>query len=71
MIDNIQFPMAINKGLSVQVGVSIGIAVMPQHGQSFDDLVKAADEAMYEVKRQGKNGYAIKATRGSIKVELC
>ena len=70
MIDNIQFPMPINKTLSVHIGVSIGIAVTPHHGQSFDDLVKSADEAMYEVKRQGKNGYGIKRDTNQIDVKL-
>lgn len=70
MINNIQFPMPINKTLSVNVGVSIGISITPQHGQSFEDLVKAADEAMYEVKRQGKNGYGIKTEDNQIQVKL-
>ncbi len=59
MIRSIQSPISINNNLSVQVGVSIGIAITPQHGQNFDDLVKSADESMYEVKRQGKNGLGI------------
>lgn len=70
MIDNIQFPIAINNHLSVHIGVSIGIAIAPEHGQNFDDLVKSADEAMYEVKRQGKNGYGIKTNDTLIKVML-
>lgn len=70
MIDNIQFPMPISKDLSVHVGVSIGIATTLRHGQSFDELVKAADEAMYEVKRQGKNGYGIRVNETQIKVKL-
>ncbi|NOQ15357.1 MAG: diguanylate cyclase [Methyloprofundus sp.] len=70
MINNIQFPMPINKELSVYVGVSIGIALTPQHGQTFDELVKSADEAMYEVKRQGKNGYGIRLDTNQINVKL-
>ncbi|BCG64148.1 MAG: diguanylate cyclase [Methyloprofundus sp.] len=59
MITNIQSPISINNNLSVQVGASIGIAITPQHGLNFDNLVKSADESMYEVKRQGKNGLGI------------
>ncbi|WP_341279030.1 EAL domain-containing protein [Paenibacillus sp. FSL H8-0537] len=37
--------------------VSIGIAVYPDNGQDTVQLLKNADTAMYEVKRNGKNGY--------------
>jgi len=47
------------KQASVTVGVSVGIALYPQHGRSDSQLVKLADEAMYEVKETGKNGYRI------------
>ena len=69
IITNIQFPMPIDSSLSVQVGVSVGVAIAPGHGEHFDDLVKSADEAMYEVKRQGKNGYGIKIAANQIKVK--
>ena len=35
--------------------VSIGIAVCPADGANFEELFLAADRAMYEAKRQGKN----------------
>jgi len=34
---------------------SIGIAVIPDDGTNFEDLVHAADTAMYQAKRSGKN----------------
>lgn len=34
----------------LRVGVSIGIAVFPDHGGSLDELLRAADRAMYRVK---------------------
>jgi diguanylate cyclase (GGDEF)-like protein len=37
----------------VTVGVSIGIAVAPQHGRSASELLRAADVAMYRAKRRG------------------
>ena len=40
------------------VGVSIGIALYPDHGQDRDQLIKRADEAMYKIKNSGKNGYS-------------
>lgn len=39
------------------VGCSIGIALLPEHGRRADELRNAADRAMYEVKRHGRQGY--------------
>ena len=38
-------------GFPVTVGVSIGVASAPEHGQSTTDLLRAADVAMYKAKR--------------------
>ena len=40
---------------TVQVTVSIGVASFPEHGSDQDAIFKAADDAMYSAKRQGKN----------------
>lgn len=45
-------------GTELSVGVSIGIALCPDHGTSFQDLYQAADLAMYRVKSRGKSGYS-------------
>ncbi len=42
-------------GGGVRVTVSIGVAASPDHAQSCDDLIRAADDAMYVAKRVGKN----------------
>ncbi|WP_336367091.1 EAL domain-containing response regulator [Marinobacter sp. C2H3] len=41
----------------VFVGVSIGIALFPEAGESLDQLIQNADIAMYHVKARGKDGY--------------
>jgi len=41
----------------VFVGVSIGISVYPQGGDTVDQLIQNADVAMYHVKGRGKDGY--------------
>ena len=40
--------------LEGMVSLSIGIALYPEHGTSFKELYKNADEAMYKVKKCGK-----------------
>jgi diguanylate cyclase (GGDEF)-like protein/PAS domain S-box-containing protein len=41
----------------VFVGVSIGIAIYPEAGDSMDQLIQNADIAMYHVKAKGKDSY--------------
>ena len=43
----------------VNISASIGIALFPGHGETPEALINKADEAMYAVKRKGKNNYAM------------
>ena len=45
-------------GQEVRVSASMGIAIFPQEGTTTKDLLRAADAAMYAVKRQGGDAYA-------------
>jgi len=48
----------------VRITVSGGLAMFPAHGQSTTELFRAADDAMYDVKRQGRNRIRIAASVG-------
>ena len=61
VIDSINAPLVL-RGCTVQVGVSIGIALFPQDAPDFLSLIKAADTAMYAAKQGGKNRYCFAAT---------
>ncbi|MDH5631696.1 MAG: diguanylate cyclase [Gammaproteobacteria bacterium] len=43
------------RGESIALSVSIGVAVFPMHATSDVDLVVAADRALYRAKRNGRN----------------
>jgi len=43
-------------GLDIHLTGSVGVATLPDVAASADELVQAADKAMYQVKESGKNG---------------
>jgi len=43
-------------GLDIHLTASVGVATLPDVAASADELVQAADKAMYQVKERGKNG---------------
>ena len=45
-------------GGSLRVAASIGVSMYPEDATEPEKLLRSADEAMYQVKRSGKNGYA-------------
>ena len=56
VINIVSRPINYNGGQAV-VGSSIGIALCPNDGQDMDQLIKKADDAMYRIKKAGKNGF--------------
>ncbi len=46
-------------GFEHHVTVSVGISGYPHHGLLAADLLRAADDALYQVKRDGRDGYAV------------
>ncbi len=56
IIDEISQPIHFS-GNALLVGASIGIAIFPDHAEDPLTLRRLADEAMYQVKRSGKNHF--------------
>lgn len=48
----------------VRITISGGLAMFPDHGQSTTELFKAADEALYESKRHGRNRIMVATSLG-------
>jgi diguanylate cyclase (GGDEF)-like protein/PAS domain S-box-containing protein len=42
---------------TINISVSIGIATYPKDGEDIDSLLKNADNAMYSIKKSGKNNF--------------
>jgi diguanylate cyclase (GGDEF)-like protein len=51
-------------GKTLSLSASIGVAMYPDDGNDIETLLRNADEAMYDVKKRGKDGYRIKAVIG-------
>jgi GGDEF domain-containing protein len=45
------------------VTISLGLAAFPDHGAEPDDLLRAADAALYESKEGGRDRLTVVATR--------
>lgn len=48
-----------NNGRTVTISASVGIASVPEHGTSFEQLYVQADHVLYQVKETQKNGWKI------------
>lgn len=56
VIKELTQPIAVESATAA-VGASIGISLYPTDSDDFETLLKQADEAMYRVKKQGKNHF--------------
>ncbi|MDH3635364.1 MAG: diguanylate cyclase [Gammaproteobacteria bacterium] len=56
LIKQIVQPIRVEK-VEVVVSASIGISIYPENGTTAEALIRAADKAMYQIKRQGKNNF--------------
>ncbi len=55
--------------LNVRLTASVGVATLPDVAASSDELIQAADRAMYRVKASGKNGIQIAADESAPSIQ--
>ena len=48
-------PLRDESGATMSVTLSIGVATSPEHGESFESMFTAADRALFEAKREGRD----------------
>ncbi|MNZ63129.1 Cyclic di-GMP phosphodiesterase Gmr [compost metagenome] len=58
LLDEIRRPFAIG-GHAINVTLSVGVSLYPQHGETLHELKFTADAAMYHIKQGGRNGWAV------------
>jgi diguanylate cyclase (GGDEF)-like protein/PAS domain S-box-containing protein len=58
ILERVVEPVAVGE-TSVEISVSIGIAVFPHDGTDINTLLRNADDAMYRAKQAGRNNYQL------------
>jgi diguanylate cyclase (GGDEF)-like protein len=56
IIDLLSRPFLVD-GMQVNIGASLGIALAPQDGETYEALMKAADLALYSAKAAGRSAF--------------
>ena len=63
--------ISLDLGNTARVGASIGISLWPDNGTCVDDVLVAADMAMYQSKKKGKNCFTIASEGGPAHCGVC
>jgi diguanylate cyclase (GGDEF)-like protein len=54
-------------GQTRRISFSIGISAFPGHGTTAEELVRAADEALYCAREDGRDRVVLASAQGSVK----
>ncbi len=59
LVSHLQEPFQLEDLVELQIGVSIGVALFPDHARTSMDLLQAADSALFRAKQKGRGGFAL------------
>lgn len=62
ILEAVAEPVNLADGSEINLTISLGIAIYPDHGKMVNSLIKHADVALYDAKLNGKNQYSIYRT---------
>ncbi|MEM9529763.1 MAG: EAL domain-containing protein [Pseudomonadota bacterium] len=68
ILESFEVPFLLGGGEIAEVGMSIGMAIYPQHGEDPDVLLRHADVAMYESKRSHRQMVLYEARQGEERI---
>lgn len=57
IIQALSDPWRLSNAVEVRIGVSIGISLFPEHGNSSEELLQHADAALYRAKAEGRGNF--------------
>lgn len=66
IIEQTRLPVQIDQDISLEIGASIGITYVGYADFDKNDVLREADEAMYAVKKSGKNNYGFYSPAKSV-----
>lgn len=55
VVSSLAMPFVLDENVSVVLSASVGVALFPEGGETPDELMRNADQAMYAAKRAGRN----------------
>ena len=68
ILQALNVPVA-HEGIQLITNASIGISVYPDNCDTLAELISTADQALYEIKKKGKNGYQMFSTQSSVDIK--
>ncbi|WP_427501557.1 putative bifunctional diguanylate cyclase/phosphodiesterase [Methylomonas sp. MED-D] len=57
IIEALSDPWRLSNGVEVRIGVSVGISLFPEHGETSEELLQHADAALYRAKNEGRGNF--------------
>lgn len=66
LVESVSMSYDIDADITARIGVSVGIAMAPDHGVTLGELLTASDAALYEAKSSGKSRCLMASTESNL-----
>lgn len=68
ILNALNVPVA-HEGIQLVTNASIGISIYPDNCDTLAELISTADQALYEIKKKGKNGYQMFSVQSYVDIK--